>query len=144
LRRLRSRLGEEPILFAGMSVSRTLPFGDADDVQAEIDYFVDATDGGRGLFLHTSNVTGVEVPADNIRCGYASAHSLKPPVRRERRYERWAWSERHPENPLGLTHRRQRIGMTDAHKALNYDATGQNSGSIAPCGRRCVSPILKG
>ncbi len=99
LRRLRSRLGEEPVLFAGMSVSRTLPFGDADDVQAEIDFFVDATDGGRGLFLHTSNVTGVEVPADNVRCGYTYAHSLRLPVRRERRYERWAWSERHPENP---------------------------------------------
>ena len=78
IRRLRSRRGEEPILFAGLSVSRTLPFGSEDEVRAEVDRFVEATDGGRGLFLFTSNVTGVEVPPANIRAGYLHARSLTP------------------------------------------------------------------
>ena len=70
LRKLRSRRGEEPLFFAGLSVSRTLPFGKPEDIRDEIDYFLDFTDGGKGLFLITSNVTGVEVPPENLRFAY--------------------------------------------------------------------------
>jgi uroporphyrinogen decarboxylase len=87
IRRLRSLLGEEPILFAGLSVSRTLPFGDPEAVRAEVDYFADATDGGRGLFLITSNVTGVETPPENLRAGYLHAREMD--LRRNRRYDAW-------------------------------------------------------
>ena len=70
LRKLKPTLGEVPLIFGGLSVARTLPWGTPDDVRREVDYLVDATDGGRGLFLFTSNVTGYEVPAENIIAGY--------------------------------------------------------------------------
>jgi hypothetical protein len=68
------------LFFAGMSVTRTLPFGTVDDVRREVRYCYDATAGGRGMFLFTANVTGVEVPVENIRAGYAAAHALRPGV----------------------------------------------------------------
>jgi hypothetical protein len=74
LRSLRSRLGEELLFFTGLSVSRTLPFGMEQDVKDEVDYFLDSTDGGRNMFLFTSNVSGVEVPPENLRAAY---HYLK-------------------------------------------------------------------
>ena len=73
LRQLKPALGEKPLIFGGLSVTRTLPWGTPDDVRREVDYLTDATDGGRGLFLFTSNVTGYEVPAQNIAAGYRHA-----------------------------------------------------------------------
>jgi hypothetical protein len=70
LRRKRSLQGEPLLFFTGLSVSRTLPFGSLDDIRDEIDYFIDATDEGQGMFLFTSNVTGVEVPWENLRFAY--------------------------------------------------------------------------
>ena len=97
LRQLRSALGEELLFFTGLSVTRTLPFGTVDDVRAEVDYFLDATGGGRGMFLFTSNVTGVEVPPQNIQTAYShvktwDAHQARQPTRRH-----WPWLESHPE-----------------------------------------------
>lgn len=66
----RSISGKRLLLFTGLSVSRTLPFGTQEDIRDEIDYFIDATQGGQGMFLFTSNVTGVEVPPENIRFAY--------------------------------------------------------------------------
>lgn len=77
-RRARAHGVEQPIFFAGLNVTRTLPFGDVDDVRAEVDYVFNATDGGRGMFLFTSNVTGVEVPPDNLRAGYSRLRQLTP------------------------------------------------------------------
>jgi len=65
-------------LLRGMSVSRTLPLGTPDDVRDEVDYFLDFTDGGRGMFLFTTNVTGVEVAPDNLRAGYAHVKAWDP------------------------------------------------------------------
>jgi hypothetical protein len=70
LRQKRSLQGEALLLFTGLSVSRTLPFGTLEDVRDEIDYCIDATVGGQGMFLFTSNVTGVEVPPENIQFAY--------------------------------------------------------------------------
>ena len=81
LRKLKPTLGEKPLIFGGLSVSRTLPFGSPDDVRREVDYLVDATDGGRGLFLFTSNVTGYEVPAENIIAGYQQIKARAPYIR---------------------------------------------------------------
>lgn len=72
LRQLKTNGGEPPLIWAGLSVSTTLPFGSIEDVEAEVDGFIEATEG-RGLFLFTSNVTGVEVPLGSIRAGYARA-----------------------------------------------------------------------
>lgn len=98
LRKLRSTLGEEPLIFAGMSVTRTLPFGTPDDVRDEIDYFIDATDGGRGLFLISSNVIGVEVPAENTRAGYEYIKTYDPRSPRPVRHRAWPWGVSHPES----------------------------------------------
>ncbi|OQA46988.1 MAG: hypothetical protein BWY52_00429 [Chloroflexi bacterium ADurb.Bin325] len=95
LRRMRSPLGEEPLFFAGLSVSRTLPFGAAADVRDEVDYFIDFTDGGKGLFLMTSNVTGVEVPPDNLRVAYRYIKEWDPTQPRTVRWTRWPWGETH-------------------------------------------------
>ena len=97
LRKLRSAMGEELLFLAGLSVSRTLPFGTAQDLRDEVDYFVDCTDGGQGMFLFTSNVTGVEVPAANIRAAYDYAHTLDPRQLRTQRksFARWPWAENH-------------------------------------------------
>jgi hypothetical protein len=93
LKRRRSRLGEEMLFFAGLSVSRTLPFGAPDDVRAEVDYFLDFTDGGRGLFLMTSNVTGVEVPPDNLRAAYSHVKTWDPSRPRPVRWHAWPWNQ---------------------------------------------------
>jgi hypothetical protein len=98
LRKLRSLRGEEPILFAGLSVSRTMPFGTKEEIHEEIEWLVDATDGGRGMFLHMSNVTGVEVPPDNIREAYGYVKTIKPGSRGTPRPRPWPWILKHPEN----------------------------------------------
>ena len=93
-RKLRSLRGEELIMFAGLSVSRTLPFGTPDDVRDEVDYFFDFTDGGRGLFLFTSNVTGIEVPPENIRAAYRHVKTLDPLQKRAPKHRHWPWGMR--------------------------------------------------
>jgi hypothetical protein len=78
LRKLRSRRGEEPIFFAGLSVSRTLPFGTLQDVRDEVDYFIDYTDGGKGMYLFTTNVVGPEVPPGNLLEAYRYVKQYDP------------------------------------------------------------------
>ena len=94
LRDKRSVAGERLLFFTGMSVTCTLPFGTPDDVRQEIDWFHHWTDGGKGMFLFTTNVTGVEVPPENIRAGYAYAQTLAVggPRREERRP--WPWQRK--------------------------------------------------
>ena len=87
----RSLRGEPLLFFTGMSVSRTLPLGTLEDVRDEIDYFLDATDGGRGMFLFTSNVTGVEVPPDNLLFAYRYLKGDAWKRRRESRWRTWPW-----------------------------------------------------
>lgn len=95
LRKRRSRLGEEMLFFAGLSVSRTLPFGAPEDVRDEVDYFLDVTDGGKGLFLMTSNVTGVETPPENLRTAYSSyAKTWNPSSPRVVRWRSWPWGQK--------------------------------------------------
>jgi len=94
LKRRRSRLGEELLFFAGLSVSRTLPFGAPDDVRDEVDYFLDFTDGGKGLYLMTSNVTGVEVPPENLRAAYAHVKAWNPALPRAIRWRSWPWGQK--------------------------------------------------
>ena len=78
LRQRRSRLGEELLFFTGLSVSRTLPFGSSRDVLDEVDYFIDATAGGQGMYLFTSNVSGVEVPPENLQLAYRYLREQAP------------------------------------------------------------------
>jgi hypothetical protein len=95
LKQRRSRLGEELLFFTGLSVSRTLPFGTVEEVRQEVDYFLDATGGGRGMFLFTSNVTGVEVPPENIQAAYRHVKAWDPHRPRQVQHHRWPWLTTH-------------------------------------------------
>lgn len=96
LRKLRSSLGEELLFFAGMSVTYTLPFGTVADVRDEVDYLIDYTDGGRNMFLFTSNVTGVEVPVENIREAYRYLKDYDPAKPHKTQWKEWPWKITHP------------------------------------------------
>ena len=97
LRQKRSRLGEELLFFTGLSVSRTLPFGKAQDIRDEVDYFLDATHGGQGMFLITSNVSGVEAPPENLRLAYHYVRERAPGQVRQNGRRPWPWLEKHPD-----------------------------------------------
>jgi hypothetical protein len=94
LRKKRSRLGEELLFFTGLSVSRTLPFGTPEDMRAEVDYFVDFTNGGQGMYLFTSNVSGVEVPPDNLLAAYHYVKTIEPGRVNANLKRRWPWGEK--------------------------------------------------
>ncbi len=81
--------GEELIFFAGLNVTRTLPFGNVDDVLEEIDYVLDYTDGGRGLFFFTSSSIGPEVPLENILSAYQYVTRGEYLKRDRGRYKEW-------------------------------------------------------
>lgn len=82
LRKRRGPHGEEMLILGGLSVTRTLPFATPEQVCREVDYCLDATDGGRGFFLFTSNVTGVEVPPANLEAAYRHLAAYDPAVGR--------------------------------------------------------------
>jgi hypothetical protein len=88
----KSARGERLLFFAGLNVTRTLPLGTVKDVKNEIDYVLDFTEGGKGLFFFTSSSVGGDVPLDNVRFAYdymASGryrHEWRPPSNRE-----WPW-----------------------------------------------------
>ena len=96
LRKRRSLLGEVPLLLGGLSVTRTLPFGTPAEVADEVDYCLDCSDGGKGFFLFTSNVTGVEVPPANIEAAYRHLAAWRPGTPRPA-WPDWPWRIRHPE-----------------------------------------------
>ena len=96
LRKLRSLKDEEMLFFAGLSVSRTLPFGTLADIREEIDYFLDFSEGGHGLFMMTSNVTGVEVPVENIIEAYRYIKQWDATQPRTTRRSEWPWKRDHP------------------------------------------------
>lgn len=98
LRERRSLKQEIPLFMAGLSVTRTLPFGSEQDVIDEVDYILDYTQGGEGLFLFTSNVTGVEVPPKNIVAAYRHLSSSVPGKARQTSRRQWPWGVTHPES----------------------------------------------
>jgi len=97
LKQKRSLRGEELLFFCGLSVSRTLPFGSPDDAREEVDYFLDVTDGGRNMFLFTTNEVGVEVPPDNLRAAYSYLRTWTPASQRQPTRQTWPWLISHPE-----------------------------------------------
>lgn len=94
---MRGPHGEELIFFAGLSVSRTLPFGSPDDIREEVEYFLDFTNGGRNMFLFTTNVAGVECPPENMRTAYAHLKTWDPTQPRTPTRLKWPWLQSHPE-----------------------------------------------
>ncbi|MBI9104509.1 MAG: hypothetical protein JEY99_18990 [Spirochaetales bacterium] len=96
LKKLRSNMGEELLFFAGLSVTYTLPFGTREDVRNEVEYLVDYTDGGRSMFMFTSNVTGVEVPTANIQAAYRYLGDFNPKKPHKPEWREWPWKATHP------------------------------------------------
>lgn len=96
LRRRRSLKGEVPLFMAGLSVTRTLPFGTRQDVMDEVDYMLDYTEGGHGMFLFTSNVTGVEVPPANLVAAYRRLAEYDPQKAVYHGKHEWPWGAAHP------------------------------------------------
>jgi hypothetical protein len=94
-KKLKNCFGQDLLFFTGLSVSRTLPFGTAEDVKEEIDFFLDFTDGGKGMFLFTTNVTGVEVPPANLRTAYSYIRKDVPGRKRNHLQKQWPWSLKH-------------------------------------------------
>jgi len=91
--------GERLLFFAGLNVTRTLPFGTVDDVREEIEYVLDYTDGGAGLFFFTSSSIGPEVPLKNVR--YAYKYVADREYRQENTslgFREWPWKTRHEES----------------------------------------------
>lgn len=64
--------GARPVLWGSISVTRTLPFGTAEDVRAEVDRCFETCSGG-GFVLATSSSIGPEVPVENILAMYDQA-----------------------------------------------------------------------
>jgi hypothetical protein len=63
--RMKSRDREDLIIIAGVSVTRTLPFGKPDDVRREIDWLV-SSGPKSGLFLGCSSSVAPGVPWENL------------------------------------------------------------------------------
>jgi len=103
LRRLRSSQGEELLFFTGLSVTYTLPFGSLEDVRREVEYLLDSTHGGKNMFLFTSNVTGVEVPPENIMEAYRYLREFDPSTAEKHsvKWRDWPWRLTHEEGCHG-------------------------------------------
>jgi hypothetical protein len=80
-----------PLFFAGLSVTKTLPAGTVADVRREVEYGMDFSRGGQGLFLFTSNVTGIDVPPENLQAAYAHQASLAPGAMTATGWREWPW-----------------------------------------------------
>jgi hypothetical protein len=101
--RLLAATGQTPLFLAGLSVTRTLPFGTPDEVEAEVDFCFDYSGGGRGLMLFSSNVTGVEVLPANLQAAYRHCEAHQPGPYGEPIQRPWPWAERHPEGHIPLS-----------------------------------------
>lgn len=63
--RMKTKDGEEPIIWAGVSVTRTLPMGKPSDVKRELKFLVEHGPG-TGLFLGGSSSIAPGVPWENL------------------------------------------------------------------------------
>ena len=71
-RRVRSE--RKPLLFAGLSVDKTLPHGSVRDVEAEVERIVDTVGSGGGLAIGTANTAGPDCPDENLETLYRYTH----------------------------------------------------------------------
>ncbi len=97
LRDIRARLSrrvKHPLLLTGLSVTCTLPHGHEQDVRDEVDFYLNVTEGGRGMFLFTSNVTGVEVPPVNLAAAYAHLRQRRCGEIPTGSSETWPWGSK--------------------------------------------------
>ena len=73
LGRLRTRAGRSPILWAGPSVTTTLPFGSVADVERDVERIIDTLAGQCPLFILPANNILPDCPVENITALYGHA-----------------------------------------------------------------------
>ena len=78
----RVRSGRKPLLLAGLSVDKTLPFGTVEDVEREVARIIDTAGAGGGLAIGTANTAGPDCPDENLEALYRYTHQY---VREEAR-----------------------------------------------------------
>ena len=65
--------GEPLTIFAGPSVTTTLPFGTVEDVQRDVERILNALLGRCALFILPANNILPDCPVENVRAMYAHA-----------------------------------------------------------------------
>jgi len=85
----RTKSGEKLIIFAGSSVTTTLPFGSKEDVRKEIEYIIDTAKNSCALFFLPANDVLPDTPVENLieAHRYAISYSREV-IRLERVYKR--------------------------------------------------------
>ena len=68
------RSGRKPLLLAGLSVDKTLPFGGVADVEKEVERIIDTVGSGGGLAIGTANTAGPDCPNENLKALYRHVH----------------------------------------------------------------------
>jgi len=69
------RTGRRPILMAGLSVDKTLPFGSVADVENEVKRIIDTVGTNGGLAIGTANTAGPDCPNENLEALYRYTHA---------------------------------------------------------------------
>jgi hypothetical protein len=92
LRELRGRQDRAPLFLAGLSVTRTLPWGQPEDAAAEVEWIMEYSNGGEGLFLFTSNVITAEAPPQNVLAAYRHLDRLAPGWGAGAAPREWPWA----------------------------------------------------
>jgi len=72
------RTGRRPILLAGLSVDKVLPYGSVADVEKEVGRIIDTVGSGGGLAIGTANTAGPDCPNENLEALYRHVHVHKP------------------------------------------------------------------
>ena len=70
----RVRGGRKPILLAGLSVDKILPYGTVADVEKEVERIIDTVGSGGGLAIGTANTAGPDCPNENLEALYRHVH----------------------------------------------------------------------
>jgi len=73
---VKKRWGNRIILYGGISIQRTLPFGSAADVRREVETLIRQCGYDGGLVLMPSNVIQPDTPIENILACYESARDF--------------------------------------------------------------------
>jgi len=68
------RNGKTPLLWAGLSVARTLPKGTVEQVKQEVKRIIDSVASNGGLAIGTANTAGPDCPSENLEAMYKYVH----------------------------------------------------------------------
>lgn len=72
----RVRLGRRPLILAGLSVDKVLPFGTVTDVKNEIERIINTIGLDGGVAIGTANTAGPDCPDENLEAIYHHTHIM--------------------------------------------------------------------